>query len=130
MIRRFHEAKQQNLKEVVIWGSGNPKREFIFADDLATACLFLMNNYNEKEIINIGCGEDITIKELATLIKEITGFEGALVFDTTKPDGTPRKLLDVTKINNLGWHYKIKLKEGIEMAYRDFLQKHTVSVTG
>ena len=130
LIRRFHEAKQQNLKEVVIWGSGNPKREFIFADDLATACLFLMNNYNEKEIINIGCGEDITIKELATLIKEITGFEGALVFDTTKPDGTPRKLLDVTKINNLGWHYKIKLKEGIEMAYRDFLQKHTVSVTG
>jgi len=130
LIRRFHEAKQQNLKEVVIWGSGNPKREFIFADDLATACLFLMSNYNEKEIINIGCGEDITIKELATLIKEITGFEGALVFDTTKPDGTPRKLLDVTKINNLGWHYKIKLKEGIEMAYRDFLQKHTVSVTG
>jgi len=130
LIRRFHEAKQQNLKEVVIWGSGNPKREFIFADDLATACLFLMNNYNEKEIINIGCGEDITIKELATLIKEITGFEGALVFDTTKPDGTPRKLLDVTKINNLGWHYKIKLKEGIEMAYQDFLQKHTVSVTG
>lgn len=126
LIRRFHEAKQQGAKEVVIWGSGNPKREFLFADDLAEACLFLMNNYNEKEIINIGCGEDISIKELATLIKEITGFSGALVFDTTKPDGTPRKLLDVTKINNLGWHYKTKLKEGIAIAYKDFLKKHTI----
>ena len=130
LIRRFHEAKMQGLKEVVIWGSGNPKREFLFADDLAHACLFLMNNYNEKEIINIGCGADITIKELAILIKEITGFEGTLVFDTTKPDGTPRKLLDVTKLNNLGWQYKTKLKEGIQIAYQDFLQKHTVSVSG
>ena len=130
LIRRFHEAKMQGLKEVVIWGSGNPKREFLFADDLAHACLFLMDNYNEKEIINIGCGADITIKELAILIKEITGFEGTLVFDTTKPDGTPRKLLDVTKLNNLGWQYKTKLKEGIQIAYQDFLQKHTVSVSG
>ncbi|MEP7236640.1 MAG: GDP-L-fucose synthase [Ferruginibacter sp.] len=129
LIRRFHEAKEQGLKEVVIWGSGNPKREFLFADDLAEACLFLMDNYNDKEIINIGCGEDITIKELATLIKEITGFEGELVFDSSKPDGTPRKLLDVTKINNLGWQYKTKLKAGIEIAYRDFLQKHTAPVT-
>jgi GDP-L-fucose synthase len=124
LIRRFHEAKLQELKEVVIWGSGNPKREFLFADDLAEACLFLMNSYNEKEIINIGCGEDISIKELAILIKEITAFEGALIFDTTKPDGTPRKLLDVTKINNLGWHYKTQLKEGIQIAYDDFLQKN------
>ena len=124
LIRRFHEAKMLGLNEVVIWGSGNPKREFLFADDLAGACLFLMKNYNEKEIINIGCGEDITIKELAALIKEITGFEGALVFDLSKPDGTPRKLLDVARINNLGWHYKTKLKEGIQIAYQDFLEKH------
>ena len=130
LIRRFHEAKKQGLQQVVIWGSGNPKREFLFADDLAEACLFLMNNYNEKEIINIGCGEDISIKELAILIKEITGFEGELVFDTTKPDGTPRKLLDVTKINNLGWHYKTKLKEGIKIAYQDFLQKNTLPGKG
>lgn len=123
LIRRFHEAKQQNLPEVVIWGSGNPMREFLFADDLADACLFLMEHYNEKEIINIGCGTDITIKELAALIKEITGFTGNLIFDTTKPDGTPRKLLDVTKINNLGWHYKTKLKDGIQLAYNDFLLK-------
>jgi GDP-L-fucose synthase len=130
LIRRFHEAKQQGLPEVVIWGTGNPKREFLFADDLAEACLFLMNSYDEKEIINIGCGEDITITELAELIKEITGFNGNLVFDTSKPDGTARKLLDVTKINNLGWHYKTKLKEGIQMAYQDFLEKQTLPVTG
>ena len=130
LIRRLYETKQQGLAEVVIWGSGMPRREFLFADDLAEACLFLMNNYNEKEIINIGCGEDITIKELASLIKEIIGFEGALVFDTSKPDGTPRKLLDTTKINNLGWHYKTKLKEGIQMVYHDFLEKHTLPVTG
>ncbi len=130
LIRRFYEAKMQGQKEVTIWGSGDPKREFLFADDLADACLFLMDNYNEKEIINIGCGIDITIKELAALIKEITGFTGELVFDTSKPDGTPRKLLDTSKINNLGWHYKTKLKEGIEIAYQDFLQKHKLSVTG
>ena len=130
LICRFHEAKMQGLQEVVIWGSGTPLREFLFADDLADACLFLMQNYNEKEIINIGCGSDITIKELAILIKEITGFEGALVFDTTKPDGTPRKLLDVTKLNNLGWHYKTELKDGIQIAYQDFLQKQKLSVAG
>jgi GDP-L-fucose synthase len=125
LIRRFHEAKMQGLPEVVIWGSGTPLREFLFADDLADACVFLMENYNEKEIINIGCGEDISIKELAILIKEITGFAGELKFDTTKPDGTPRKLLDVSKMNSLGWHYKTKLQEGIQIAYQDFLQKHT-----
>ncbi|MBK8522095.1 MAG: GDP-L-fucose synthase [Ferruginibacter sp.] len=129
LIRRFHEAKMQGLPEVVIWGSGTPQREFLFAGDLAEACVFLMENYNEKEIINIGCGADITIKELAILIKEITGFEGNLVFDTTKPDGTPRKLLDVTKLNNLGWHYKTELKNGIEMAYQDFLEKQKLSAT-
>lgn len=130
LIRRFHEAKMQGAKEVTIWGSGNPNREFLFADDLADACIFLMENYNEKEIINIGCGADITIKELAQLVKEITGFEGELVFDTTKPDGTPRKLLDVTKINSLGWHYTTKLKDGLQMAYSDFLQKQQLSSNG
>jgi GDP-L-fucose synthase len=130
LIRRFNEAKEQGLNKVVIWGSGNPLREFLFADDLADACIFLMENYNEKEIINIGCGTDISIKELAELISEITGFTGELVFDTTKPDGTPRKLLDVTKLNTLGWHYKTGLKEGIRIAYRDFLQKHELSDAG
>lgn len=130
LIRRFHEAKEQGLQQVQIWGTGMPLREFLFAGDLAEACIFLMNNYHEKEIVNIGCGEDITIKELAELIKQITGFTGDLVFDSSKPDGTPRKLLDVTKINKLGWHYKTKLKEGIQIAYQDFLQKQTLPVTG
>lgn len=130
LIRRFHEAKEQGLSEVLIWGSGNPLREFLFADDLADACIFLMENYNEKEIINIGSGLDISIKGLAEMIGEITGFTGSLVFDTTKPDGTPRKLLDVTKLNNLGWHYKTKLREGIAIAYQDFLQKQESTVTG
>jgi GDP-L-fucose synthase len=123
LIRRFHEAKISGLKEVVIWGSGKPRREFLFADDLADACLFLMDTYNEKEIVNIGCGEDLSIKELAELVKTVTGYNGDLVFDTTKPDGTPRKLLDVSKINALGWHYKTTLKEGMKLAYQDFLMK-------
>ena len=127
LLRRFHEAKIQGLTEVVIWGSGNPKREFLFADDLADACFFLMENYNEKEIINIGCGADVSVKELAVLISEITGFKGDLIFDTTKPDGTPRKLLDVTKLNNLGWHYKTELKDGIQLAYDDFLQQQQLT---
>ena len=130
LIRRFHEAKMQGAKEVTIWGSGKPHREFLFADDLADACIFLMDNYNEKEIINIGCGADVTIKELAQLVKEITGFTGELVFDTSKPDGTPRKLLDVTKINSLGWHYTTKLKDGLQIACSDFLQKQQLSSNG
>lgn len=124
LIRRIHEAKQQGLEEVVIWGSGTPRREFLYAGDLAEACLFLMNNYHEKEIINVGCGEDITIAALAGLIQEITGYNGKLRFDTSKPDGTPRKLLDVTKINKLGWHYTTSLREGIKFAYQDFLEKN------
>jgi len=123
LIRRFHEAKISGLKEVVIWGSGKPRREFLFADDLAEACLFLMETYNEKEIINIGCGEDLSIRELAEMVKSITGYKGNLVFDTTKPDGTPRKLLDVSKINALGWHNKTPLKEGMKIAYQDFIMK-------
>lgn len=122
LIRRFHEAKDSGLPEVVIWGSGNPKREFLYADDLADACLFLMDNYNEKEIINIGCGEDLSIKELAELVKDVTGYTGRMRFDTTKPDGTPRKLMDVSKINAIGWRYTTPLKEGIIKAYADFLQ--------
>ena len=122
LIRRFHEAKERGLPEVTIWGSGKPLREFLYADDLAGACLFLMENYNEKEIINIGCGEDLSIQELAELIKEVTGYKGKMNFDTSKPDGTPRKLLDVSKINALGWRYTIPLKEGIVKAYQDFLK--------
>jgi GDP-L-fucose synthase len=123
LIRRFHEAKINGLKSVTIWGSGSPKREFLNSDDLAEACLFLMDNYNGKEIINVGCGEDISIKELAILVKEVTGFEGELIFDTSRPDGTPRKLLDVSKIHSLGWHHKIALKDGLKTAYQDFLMK-------
>lgn len=126
LIRRFHEAKLSGLEEVAIWGSGTPRREFLYADDLADACLYLMENYNQKEIINIGCGEDVSIKELAETVKEVTGFKGNLVFDTSRPDGTPRKLLDVTKATALGWRYKTPLKEGIRFAYNDFLVKQQV----
>jgi GDP-L-fucose synthase len=121
LIRKFHEAKEGNLPFVTIWGTGLPKREFLFSDDLADACVFLMNNYNEKELVNIGVGQDLTIKELAENIKEIIEFKGNIEFDTTKPDGTPRKLLDVSKIHNLGWKHRIELKEGIKIAYNDFL---------
>lgn len=123
LIRRFHEAKLSGKSEVVIWGSGRPKREFLFADDLADACLFLMENYNEKEIVNIGCGEDLSIRELAEVVKEVTGFPGELVFDTSKPDGTPRKLLDVSKLHGLGWRHTTPLCEGMKIAYNDFLHK-------
>lgn len=123
LIRRLHEAKIAGLNTVEIWGSGNPRREFLYADDLADACLFLMNTYNNKEIVNIGCGEDLSIKELAEMIKAVTGFEGGFVFNTTKPDGTPRKLLDISKLSALGWHYKTGLKEGMSKTYQDFLMK-------
>jgi GDP-L-fucose synthase len=127
LIRRFHEAKMKGLDEVVIWGSGKPKREFLFGDDLAEACLFLMKNYDQKEIINIGTGTDVTIKELAELVKEVTGYSGKLAFDNSKPDGTPRKLLDVTKIHTLGWHHKTSLTDGMKIAYQDFLTKFALS---
>lgn len=123
MIRRFHEAKAEGKNEVVIWGSGRPKREFLFADDLAEACFFLMENYSEPDPINVGVGTDLTIKELAYLIKDIVGFEGEITFDFTKPDGTPRKLMDVTKLHAKGWKHKIGLEEGIKLAYQDFLEK-------
>lgn len=124
LIRKFHEAKVNGTPEVVIWGSGSPMREFLFADDLANACYFLMENYNEPNLINIGTGEDLTIKDLALLVKKVTGFEGELQFDSSKPDGTPRKLMDVSKLHNLGWKHEIELEQGIELAYQDFLKNH------
>jgi len=124
LIRKFHEAKSKGEQTVTIWGSGSPKREFLFADDLADACYFLMETYNEPNLINIGTGEDLSIKELALMIQEVIGFEGELVFDTSKPDGTPRKLMDVSKLHSLGWKHQIELKQGIALAYQDFLSKN------
>jgi GDP-L-fucose synthase len=121
LIRKFHEAKISNASSVEIWGTGSPLREFLHADDLAAACVFLMKNYNEKQFVNIGTGEDISIKDVALIIKDIVGFQGELVFDTTKPDGTPRKLMDVSKLHKLGWTHKIGLKDGLKMAYDDFV---------
>ena len=119
LIRKFHEAKKNGQKEIVMWGTGSPLREFLHADDLADACYFLMQNYNEPGLVNIGVGEDIAIKDLALMIKEIVGFEGEIVHDFTKPDGTPRKLMDVSKLHNLGWKAKIGLQEGITSVYEN-----------
>jgi GDP-L-fucose synthase len=122
MIRKFHEAKENGASEMTLWGTGSPMREFLHADDLAEACLFLMENYNESELVNIGTGEDVTIENLAALVKQIIGFQGEIVWDTAKPDGTPRKLMDVSKLHGLGWHHKIALEDGIKLAYQDFLK--------
>jgi Nucleoside-diphosphate-sugar epimerases len=127
LIRRFHEAQKNGDKQVVVWGSGRPKREFLFADDLADACVFLMNNYNQRSTINVGSGEEISIAALAGLVKKVTQFEGDIVFDSSRPDGTPRKLADVTKIHNLGWHHMTMLEDGIYSAYRDFLSRYEPS---
>ncbi|MFT4153567.1 GDP-L-fucose synthase [Parafilimonas sp.] len=121
LIRRFHEAKINNAASVTIWGSGSPLREFMFADDLADACIYLMDNYDEKGLINIGTGEEVSIKELALLIKDIVGYKGEIKFDTSKPDGTPRKLLDVSKLHGKGWKHTTHLKQGIKLAYENFL---------
>jgi GDP-L-fucose synthase len=126
LIRRFHEAKEQNLPDVTIWGTGVPMREFLFADDLADACYYLMQNYDEPGLVNIGTGEDISIKDLALLIKKIIGYKGEIMFDSTKPDGTPRKLLDVSKLHSKGWKHKIELEDGIKLAYNDFLSKEKI----
>jgi len=124
LIRKFQEAKVQNKKYVQIWGTGSPKREFLHVDDLAQACLFLMQEYNEAGLVNIGVGEDISIKDLALHIKEIIGYEGELQFDTTKPDGTPRKLMDVSKLTTLGWTATIGLQEGLERTIGEFKEKN------
>lgn len=123
LIRKFDEAKSNGSKEVVVWGTGSPMREFLFADDLADACYFLMETYNEPNLINIGTGEDLTIKDLALAVKKTVGFEGELVFDTSKPDGTPRKLMDVSKLHNLGWKHQIELEDGLKLAYQDYLSR-------
>lgn len=122
MIRKFHEAKLEGKDKVEIWGTGTPMREFLYVDDLADACVYLMNNYNESDIVNIGTGQDITIKDLALTIKEVVGFRGDIYFNTEMPDGTPRKLLDVSKLKELGWEYKTYLKEGIEKTYKDYVK--------
>jgi GDP-L-fucose synthase len=119
LIRKFHEAKAQDQAEVIVWGSGTPRREFLHADDMADACVFLMKNYNEDGLINIGVGADLSIKELAEMIKEITGYKGRVVFDNSKPDGTPRKLMDVSKLSSMGWKATIQLKDGIEKTYTE-----------
>jgi len=124
LIRKFHEAKQNKEASVIIWGTGKPRREFLHTDDLADACFFLMQNYNSEGLVNIGIGEDIEIGELALLVKDIVGFNGSIKFDTSKPDGTPRKLMDVSKINAMGWNARIHLRAGIESVYKDFKEKY------
>jgi len=121
LIRKAHEAKNRNARELIVWGSGMPRREFLHVDDLASACLLLLDKYESPEIINVGCGEDISIRELAELICDVVGFNGELAWDTTKPDGTPRKLLDVTRIRTLGWQPETSLREGIARTYEWFL---------
>lgn len=130
LLRKFHEAKQTRASEVTIWGTGTPKREFLHADDMADACFFLMQHYNEEGLVNIGFGEDISIANLAHLIQGIVGYEGKLVFDTSKPDGTPRKLMDVSKLNGLGWKATIDLKEGIQHVYEQIKDQHWSTADG
>ncbi|MEG0408596.1 MAG: GDP-L-fucose synthase [Bacilli bacterium] len=122
LIRRFHEAKMNQIEEVSCWGTGQPLREFLYVDDLANACVYLMNNYSGNETVNVGTGKEISIKDLTELVTKIVGYEGNIQWDVTKPDGTPRKLLDVTKLKKLGWEYKVDLEEGIRLAYQDFLE--------
>jgi len=122
LIRRFHEAKQDGKTEVTCWGDGSPLREFLYVDDLANLCVFLMNHYSGNETVNAGTGKELSIKELTELVAKIVGYKGKILWDTSKPNGTPRKLLDVSKAEKLGWHYKTELDEGIKLAYMDFLQ--------
>lgn len=124
MIRKFHEAKESGAEVVHLWGTGSPMREFLHADDLAAACLFLMENYSEPELVNIGTGTDVTIKQLAETIASVVGFEGSIHWDTSKPDGTPRKLMDVSKLHSLGWKHSTELNEGISSTYQDFIQHY------
>lgn len=123
LIRRFHESKIKKAEQIAIWGTGRPLREFLFSDDLAQACLFLMHNYNSEEIVNVGSGQEVSIQDLALLIGEVVGYQGKIVFDTSKPDGTPRKLLDSKKINAMGWSATTTLRQGLTLAYQDFQSK-------
>ncbi|MFM7374680.1 MAG: GDP-L-fucose synthase family protein [Chthoniobacterales bacterium] len=123
-IRKVHDAKKSGAKSITVWGSGTPRREFLHTADLADACLFLLENYNQPDLVNIGCGEDVTIRELAETVCDVLGFDGTLEFDTSKPDGTPRKLLDISKIKSLGWSPKISLRDGIADAYRWFCENY------
>ena len=125
LIRRFHEAKESGLSEVTCWGDGTPMREFLYVDDLANLCVFLMNNYSGNETVNAGTGKEVSIKQLTTLVAKVVGYEGEIKWDTSKPNGTPRKLLDVSKSAALGWRYKTELEDGIRMAYQDFLTNPT-----
>ena len=122
LIRRFHEAKQDGKTEVICWGDGSPLREFLYVDDLANLCVFLMNHYSGNETVNAGTGKELSIKELTELVAKVVGYTGKILWDTSKPNGTPRKLLDVSKAEKMGWHYKTELDEGIKLAYMDFLQ--------
>ena len=124
LMRKFYEAKKKHASYVEVWGTGTPRREFLHVDDLADACLFLIDNYSELEFVNVGTGEDLTIRDLAEMIKRIVGFEGEIKFDPTKPDGTPRKLMDVSKLNSLGWKYKIDLNAGLQMVLKDEFEKN------
>ena len=121
LIRRFHEAKQAGAPEVTIWGTGRPLREFLYVDDLADACVYLMNTYSGSETVNLGTGKELTIARLAELVRKVVGYEGQIRYDASKPDGTPRKLLDVSKLTSLGWHYRTELEDGIRLTYEDFL---------
>jgi GDP-L-fucose synthase len=123
-IRKVHEAKKSGAKTITVWGTGTPRREFLHTTDLAEACLFLLEHYNEPDLVNIGCGEDVTIRELAETVCDVLGFNGSLEFDASKPDGTPRKLLDISKIESLGWSPKISLRDGIADAYRWFCENY------
>lgn len=123
LIRRFHEAKQSGAESVVCWGDGSPLREFLYVDDLANLCVFLMNNYSGNETVNAGTGKELTIRRLTEMVAEAVGYEGKIEWDTSKPNGTPRKLLDVSKATRLGWTYSIELPEGIRLAYEDFLKR-------
>ncbi|KRE47891.1 GDP-L-fucose synthase family protein [Paenibacillus sp. Soil522] len=127
LIRKFHEAKEANAQSVEVWGTGQPKREFLHSDDLAEACLFLMEHYEDSEIINVGVGEDIAIRDLAELIKSIVGYQGEISFNSSIPDGTPRKLVDVSKINALGWQARISLEEGLKSAYVAFQKEYLIN---
>ena len=122
LIRRFHEAKENGVKSVTCWGDGSPLREFMYVDDLADLCVFLMNNYSGNETVNAGTGKELTIKELTELVAKVVGYDGEILWDPSKPNGTPRKLLDVSKAAALGWHYKTELEDGIRLTYKDFLE--------